>query len=209
MDKRYLKEDRARDLIDEMLKKSGWTIIESGEYVPNVGFYAVEEVPTDSGPMDYGLYINGILVGDVEAKPENTGVMGILEQDERYSKSYKKGNFDFNGYHIPFLYASNDHIIWFKDVRSKYNLPREIKKFHSPSALEELFQRNMEDSEKWFKENPIDISGIKYYQKEAIESVETAILAKKTKMILAMASGTGKTFTAAEMIYRFLKSKLK
>lgn len=206
MDKKYYEERQARDIIDKRLNEVGWTIIRRGDIIPDVGFYAVEEVETDSGPMDYALYINGILVGDVEAKPEKTGVPGVLDQDERYSKSYK-GNFDFKGYHIPFLYASNGHIIWFKDVRSKYNLPREIVKFHTPYALEEFLSRNIEDSFNWLKVNPIDISGIRPYQKEAIESIEAAILARKTKMILAMATGTGKTFTAAELIYRLLKSQ--
>ena len=206
MDRKYYEERQARDIIDKRLNEVGWTIVRRGKIIPDVGFYAVEEVETDSGPMDYALYINGILVGDVEAKPEKTGVPGILDQDERYSKSYK-GNFDFKGYHIPFLYASNGHVIWFKDVRSKYNLPREIVKFHTPYALEEFLSRNIEDSFNWLKVNPIDISGIRPYQKEAIESIEAAIFSHKTKMILAMATGTGKTFTAAELIYRLLKSQ--
>jgi len=37
-------------------------------------------------PKAYALYINGNLLGNVEAKPEKTGVPGILGQDERYSK---------------------------------------------------------------------------------------------------------------------------
>src|SRR5918995_1259355 len=102
-------ERKARNLIDEMLQNSGWNIIRRGNSVPNKGSYAVEEVETPTGPMDYGLYLDGVLVGDVEAKPEKVGVPGILAQDERYS-SYDKGSFDFDGYHIPFLYASNGHL---------------------------------------------------------------------------------------------------
>jgi type I restriction enzyme, R subunit len=51
------------------------------------------------------------------------------------------------------------------------------------------------------------VPGIRPYQKEAIESIEAAIFANKTKLILGMVTGTGKTFTAAELIYRLLKSK--
>jgi type I restriction enzyme, R subunit len=130
-------EKKARNLIDEMLERSGWNIIRRGNSVPDIGCFAVEEVETPTGPMDYGLYLDGILVGDVEAKPEKTGVPGILAQDERYSRSYDKGNFDFDGYHIPFLYASNGYVVWFRDVRSKYNLQKEVAKFHTPAALEE------------------------------------------------------------------------
>ncbi len=41
--------------------------------------------------MDYGLIIEGVVMGDVEAKPEGTGVPGILAQDERYSRGYSAG----------------------------------------------------------------------------------------------------------------------
>ena len=65
----------------------------------------------------------------------------------------------------------------------------------------------MDDAHKWLKDNQIDVPGIRPYQKEAIESIEAAIFANKRKLLLGMATGTGKTFTAAELIYRLLKSK--
>src|SRR5829696_3174499 len=146
-------EKKARNLIDEMLERSGWNIIRRGNSVPDIGCFAVEEVETPTGPMDYGLYLDGILVGDVEAKPEKTGVPGILAQDERYSRSYDKGNFDFDGYHIPFLYASNGYVVWFRDVRSKYNLQKEVAKFHTPCRIGRV------ESFRWLKENPIEHPG--------------------------------------------------
>ena len=117
-----------------MLKEAGWELLPEGSSVPQSGNFAIDEVQTESGPMDYALYIDGVLVGDVEAKSEDKGVPGILQQDERYSQTYKDGKFDFDGYHIPFLYASNGHVIWFKDVRSKNNIPREISKYHTTQA---------------------------------------------------------------------------
>lgn len=200
-------ESNARKLIDDNLEKTGWTIVREGNPVPLQGNYAAEEIETDSGPMDYGLFIDGVLVGDVEAKPEGTGVPGILAQDERYSKTYSKGTFDFNGYHIPFLYASNGHLISFRDARSKKNLQREIVKFHTPNALKENLSSNIEQAYEWLQHHPIEVANIRPYQRLAIESIESAIFANKRKMLLAMATGTGKTFTAAEMIYRLLKSK--
>jgi len=112
-------EGKARELIDKRLQESGWTIIKDGNAVPNKGNFAVEEVETDDGPMDYALITDGVIMGDVEAKPQGTGVPGIIAQDERYSQNYTAGKLNFDGYHIPFLYSSNGHIIWYKDVRSK------------------------------------------------------------------------------------------
>ena len=187
-----------------MLKEAGWELLPEGSSIPQSGNFAIDEVQTESGPMDYALYIDGVLVGDVEAKSEDSRVPAILQQDERYSKTYKDGKFDFDGYHIPFLYSSNGHVIWYRDVRSKNNTPREISKFHTPQALTEFLSRDIESAYKWLQENPID-SG-RSYQKEAVESIEGAIFANKRKMLVSMATGTGKTRVAAQQIYRLLKS---
>ena len=79
-------EGKARKLIDEKLKEAGWELLPEGSSVPQSGNFAIDEVQTESGPMDYALYIDGVLVGDVEAKSEDKGVPGILQQDERYSQ---------------------------------------------------------------------------------------------------------------------------
>jgi type I restriction enzyme R subunit len=158
--------------------------------------------------MDYALVIDGKILGDVEAKPEATGVPSVLQQNERYSKGYTKGKLEYEGgYHIPFLYASNGNLIWFRDARTKRNIQREIEQFHTPDAILEFLERSIEQSYQWLQKNPIEIPGIREYQIDAIESVEHAIMDNKRKLLLAMATGTGKTFTAAEMIYRLLKSK--
>ena len=105
-------EGKTRLRVDRMLEEAGWIVIKERSSIPDKGNFAVEEVETESGPMDYGLIINGVLVGDIETKPEETRVPGIISQDERYSKAYKSDNFDFDGYHIPFLYSSNGHVIY-------------------------------------------------------------------------------------------------
>jgi EcoEI R protein C-terminal len=64
-------EGKARILIDNMLVESGWTIVKQNERIPEEGNFAVEEVETDAGPMDYALIVDGMMIGDVEAKPEN------------------------------------------------------------------------------------------------------------------------------------------
>ena len=197
-------EGKARLLIDEQLKKLGWEILPEDSLAPDTGNYAIEELQTESGPMDYALFIDGVLVGDIEAKSEKTGVPAIIQQDERYSQSYTDGKFDFDGYHIPFLYASNGNVIYFRDVRSKNNLQRKISKFHTPKALSEFLSRDINSAYKWLQDNPIE-SG-RAYQKEAVESIEGAIFANKRQMLVSMATGTGKTRVAAQTIYRLLKS---
>ena len=49
--------------------------------------------------------------------------------------------------------------------------------------------------------------GLRYYQVEAVKAVEKAIAEHKNTVLLAMATGTGKTRTVLGMIYRFLSAK--
>ena len=195
-----------KEKIDPLVIEAGWEILPEGSDIPEQGNYAIEEFPTESGPMDYALFIDGILVGDIEAKSPDKGSPSILEQDKRYSESYLGGNFDFDGYHIPFLYASNGSKIWFQDLRLKRFLQRDITKFHTPGAIKELLGRDVEKSLEWLKNNSINFDYLRDFQQEAIEHVESAMQANKRKILLAMATGTGKTVVAAEIIYRLLKS---
>ena len=59
-------EGKARKLIDEMLKEAGWQLLPEGSKVPEKGNFAIDEVETESGPMDYALFIDGVLVGIIQ-----------------------------------------------------------------------------------------------------------------------------------------------
>ena len=52
-----------------------------------------------------------------------------------------------------------------------------------------------------------DVLPLRYYQHDAIKSVEDAITDGKDRVLLAMATGTGKTRTAICMVYRLIKAK--
>ncbi|NJM79275.1 MAG: hypothetical protein HC854_05995, partial [Flavobacterium sp.] len=48
--------------------------------------HAVEEYPTEHGPADYALFVNGKLLGIVEAKKYGIGAQNVLEQAKRYAR---------------------------------------------------------------------------------------------------------------------------
>jgi hypothetical protein len=73
---------------------------------------AVEEFPTAKGPADYALFVNGRLLGIVEAKKVGVGPQNVLEQAKRYSMGAFTGQGNWNGYRVPFLYATNGETIW-------------------------------------------------------------------------------------------------
>ena len=62
-------EEKARLTIDKKLIESGWVIqdVKSLNLSASLGV-AVREFPTSTGPVDYGLFIEGVPVGVIEAK---------------------------------------------------------------------------------------------------------------------------------------------
>ena len=89
----------------------------------------------------------------------------------------------------------------------KENTSYQISDFHSPQALWDKFIRDMKSAEQWFQQNPVNtITRLRPYQIEAVKAIENALINGKKKMLLAMATGTGKTFTIVSLLYRLLKS---
>jgi type I restriction enzyme, R subunit len=168
--------------------------------------HAVEEYPTATGPADYALFVKGKLLGIIEAKKISVGA-NVLAQTKRYSQSLDNTIGEWRGYKVPFLYSTNGELIFFLDVRKKANSSYQLSDFHSPQALLDKFNRNTQTAETWFQANAVDqITRLRPYQVKAIESIEQALINGKIKMLLAMATGTGKTFTVISSIYRLLKS---
>ena len=128
----------------------------------------------------------------------------------------------FGEYKAPFLFASNGRAynkdlpeksgIWFLDTRREENLPKSLRGFYSPRDLQELFQKEEGKANENLKQESIDYLlsknglGLRYYQVEAIQAVEEALISGKEKALLTMATGTGKTMTALGLIYRLLKT---
>jgi type I restriction enzyme R subunit len=197
--------------IDTRLNSSllNWTIIHNDKVkdTSTLDAHAVEEYPTETGPADYALFIKGKLLGIIEAKKIAVGAENVLEQAKRYSRGVKQTVGEWREYKVPFLYSTNGEIIFHIDVRKKENISYQISDFHSPQALLDKFNRNTADAEKWFLENPVNtITRLRPYQVEAVEAIEDALIHGKKKMLLAMATGTGKTFTIVSALYRMLKS---
>ncbi len=194
--------------IDPMLKSLGWAIAPFDPSRPLTEYHncAVEEFPTSHGPADYALCVNGKIVGVVEAKKLTLGPQNVLTQAERYSRGLKSDHFHYHGYYVPFLYSTNGEVVWFHDIRHKHSRSRRLVRFHTPSALAELLERDFEAACDWFAAHPNNHHRLRPYQIEANNAIEDAIAARKRKMLVAMATGTGKTFTLVNQVYRLMKS---
>ena len=193
-----------------MLRAAGWTIVPFSPTLrlPVNENLAIEEYLTANGPADYVLCIDGEIVGVVEAKKVTLGPQNVLTQSERYSRGLNGTRYNFDGRYVPFLYSTNGEVIWFHDVRHQLSRSRKITDFHTPAALAELLERDFESACNWFETNANHHSRLRPYQVEANNAIEKAVTDRKRQMLVAMATGTGKTFTLVNQVYRLMKSGL-
>lgn len=196
--------------IDKRLRALGWTILphKPGMDLAGTPAAAIEEYPTDNGPADYALFLRGQFLGIIEAKKVTVNPQNVLEQAKRYARGAHDGVGNWDGFRVPFLYATNGELIWHLDTRNHKRISRQISDFHTPTALAEFFKRDAHAAYSWFLDTPIDrITRLRPYQQQAIFSAEKSVMDGRRQMLLALATGTGKTFLTVAMIYRLLESK--
>jgi type I restriction enzyme R subunit len=194
--------------VDRKLEAVGWEITKHDKLRPLSSYPSnvIEEYPTLTGPVDYALVDHGQIIALVEVKRLGTGPQSVLVQAQRYSMGVASSPFDFNGSRVPFIYSTNGEIFWFQDLRKSDSRSRRVSGFHTPGALREMFERGAYACCNWFKDNPNTHRGLRPYQIEANDATENAISNGKRRMLLAMATGTGKTYTIVSQIYRLMKS---
>jgi len=188
--------------IDPKLDALGWRRGDPGKGKP----CRTEEEETVNGPADYALWLDGKLVAVVEAKKVTTGPQNVLTQAERYARGLQGSSFNYGGLRCPFLYSTNGEVFWFHDVRHPLNRSRRVALFHTPDALAELLDKDLDEAAERALALPHDHPRLRPYQKDANAAVERAIADRKRDLLVAMATGTGKTFTLVNQAYRAMKA---
>ena len=199
-------QDTRREKVDPRLREAGWQVTATGPHATLPEGCALCEYPTANGPADYALCLGGRVAAIVEAKKLTLGPQGVLTQAERYARGLPGNGPDYGGLFTPFLYSTNGQVIWFHDVRRPLNRSREVAGFHTPAALLELLERDFDAGCESLRMTANVHPRLRPYQIEANQAVEAAIAAGQRQMLLAMATGTGKTFTMVNQVYRLMKS---
>ncbi len=179
--------------IDRALQAAGWRVVSYARWSKGdrTAADAIEEYPTDSGPGDYLLMLDGKPVADVEAKKHEVNPENVVEQAKRYSRALKDSPFRFGEYRIPFAYATNGGLIYTSDLRDTLHYTRQIAHFHTPDALRDFLAHDLSAADTWLRTHSITDPD-RYYQQEAIASIENVIRQGKRKMMVAMATGIGR-----------------
>src|SRR6266851_4374242 len=225
-----LDEAATRALIDQQLRDGGWEADTkalrhaSGTRPVKGRNLAIAEWPTASGPADYALFGGLTLLGVVEAKRKRKNVSAAIDQAERYSSGMGASD-DFSfasgpwGIHkVPFVFAANGRSylkqietesgIWFRDTRRSANHRRALVNWPTPEGLSGQLEINQDAATAALNELPFEFGfPLRDYQKDAIKAVEGALAADRRSMLLAMATGTGKTKLAIALLYRLLAVK--
>ena len=201
-------EQIARDKIDQMLIKSGWLVQSKDEVNLSAGLgIALRETNTESGSADYILFINSKAVGVIEAKAEDLGfrLLQVEEQSKRYSKdAIKIGSFTLES-EKPFVYESTGTITRFTDYRDPKPRGRNVFSFHKPKTLEDWIKKSKSLRDRLSDLPTLFSTGLRPAQIVAIENLELSFKNNRPRALIQMATGAGKTFTAATFIYRLLK----
>lgn len=191
--------------IDPKLTAAGWRVVRVNLSDLASGAAAIEEFGTALGPADYVLADGSELLGVVEAKKLTVGAQGILPQAERYARAIPSDEPWQGEFGVPFLYSTSGEETWFHDVRSPDNRSRKVTTFHSSIALRELLERDFDAEFAKLRDIPL-CPVLRPYQVEANTAIEQAVADRKRKMLVTMATGTGKTLMTVNEIYRLMKS---
>ncbi|WP_144569436.1 type I restriction-modification system endonuclease [Bacillus pseudomycoides] len=228
--KHQLTEAQTRTLIDDKLRAAGWEVdtntinFKKHKTMPEKNRNkAIAEWKIGSQYADYALFIGEQLVGLVEAKAKHRDIPAALESQ---AKNYARNVVQIEGiqllppsgeYKVPFIYASNGRQflrqledqsgIWFWDTRYQTKRAHALEGWHSPEDLKLLLDVNDEEADKRLKEEDITKFSLRDYQQKAVLSAEKALMEGARKMLVAMATGTGKTRTAIALMYRLIKAK--
>ncbi|EAQ48427.1 type I restriction endonuclease subunit R [Leeuwenhoekiella blandensis] len=201
-------EQIARDKIDEMLRQADWIVQSKSTIDLSAGKgVALRETNTVSGSADYMLFVDRKPVGVIEAKKEEEGhrLLMVEEQSVRYSKEpIKIGAFTLDN-EKPFVYESTGTVTRFTDYRDPKPRGRTVFSFHKPETIADWLKKGKSLRERLLSIPPLDETGLRPAQIVAINNLETSFKNNRPKALIQMATGAGKTFTAATFIYRLLK----
>lgn len=158
---------------------------------------------------DYALFYKpGIPIAIIEAKDNNHTISDGMQQALRYGEMLD----------VPFIFSSNgDGFLFHNNIAKDGKLEYEIAmdEFPSPETLWRMWceHKNMTPSQEIIITQDYYSDGSnktpRYYQSLAINKTIEAIANGNNRILLVMATGTGKTFTAFQIIWRLWKSKTK
>lgn len=188
------------EYIDPKLKESGWGEVEGSKVLRE---FRITDGKIQAGGMrakpeiaDYILVYKNQKIAVVEAKQESLPVGEGVAQAKAYAEKL----------HIDYTYATNGKEIY--EISMKTSHEGDVKRFPTP---EELWNKTYSDQNEWkdkFVSIPIEGEiGKRYYQEIAINNVLSTVAEDKKRILLTMATGTGKTAVAFQIAWKLFQTR--
>src|SRR5437762_9264442 len=202
-------EELARKKIDKLLTECGW-ILQNRSTInlsAGQGIAIREALLKDRDEVDYLLFVDGKAIGTVEAKHEGFTLTGVEEQSGKYGKNlldvYPKSREP-----LPFAYESTGVETQFTNQLDPSPKSRNVFAFHKPETLLEWLEPDAQLNHRLTKllaSDQMPTTNLWSAQIEAIRNLEKSLAANKRRALIQMATGSGKTYTAVNFVYRLIK----
>ena len=190
------------ELIDPKLAAAGWGVVAGSKVLREYHITAGKIQAGGRGkPMiaDYILVYKNRKIGVIEAKSDALEVGEGVAQAKTYAEKL----------HIDYTYASNGIEIY--EISMQSGREGLITSFPSP---DDLWHKTFSDQNNWkdkFDEVPFESLGgtkdLRFYQEIAVTNTLNAIAENKPRILLTLATGTGKTFIAFQIAWKLFKTK--
>ena len=207
-------EARARVEIDRQLGAAGWLVQDRAD----MNLYAAQGVAvreftmaSGHGRADYVLFVDAMAVGAIEAKPVGTTLAGVESQSAKYAKGLP-ADLPALVSPLPFLYESTGDETRFTDGFDPEPRSRQVFSFHRPETMARWLRQWIDDIEggslraRLGRLRPVAPDGLRRIQVEAINRVEGSMVRNHPRALAQMATGSGKTFMAANLAYRLVQT---
>jgi type I restriction enzyme, R subunit len=223
-------EAAARAEIDALLARAGWEVQDTAQVNIHAGRgVAIREFPLASGYgfADYLLYVDGKAAGVIEAKKRGLTLTGVEIQSDKYSKGLPPGLPAWQN-PLPFAYQSTGIETRFTNGLDPEPRSRNVFAFHRPETLAGWLKTGAIATSLTTGSGvpalaardaalpltflhgvrampPLVEIGLWPAQIKAIKNLEKSVAANKPRALIQMATGSGKTYTAINFIYRLIK----
>ena len=198
-------EEKARLQIDVMLITSGWTV-QSKDKINLAASrgVAIGELSFRTGEPDYTLFVDGKAIGTVEAKPAGVTLTSVEEQSAKYVAGVPFGLPAWKS-PLPFCYESTGAETFFTNRLDPQPRSRRVFSFHRPETLLAWVQQEKQLAQRLQEFPALTQGNLWDAQFDAIKNLEVSLIAGRPRALIQMATGSGKTFTAVNFIYRLVK----
>lgn len=205
-------EEQSRETIDCMLSAAGWLIQNRADANIDAGRgVAIREfsLARGYGEADYLLFADGRALGVIEAKKEGTTLVGVEIQTQKYSEGIPAA-LPTPRRPLPFLYQSTGIETRFTNLLEPHASSRAIFSFHRPETLSEWLKDELVSPGSAFKARLASMPSLLHLglwpaQFTAIDALENSLAHGRRRSLIQMATGSGKTYTSCNAIYRLIK----